>query len=466
MNDFLYLVKRQLYLGIFFASLSFLVYSCQVDDNSLILEKEKLISIDSLSLVKNKLLSMGFDTLDVADVGKYYSVENDVLIDKASINSYLQTRQFTTNFVVKIGTTIRISIDGSTISKSSGWTEAMKQVAEIYHEYAGFDFVFVDNQPDIVVTKGYLYPMNVCAQGVFPSSDGKPGNRIYINNTFYKDIDSYLSHSQKVFLLMHELGHNLGLRHSDCRKNGEDTKDGMNLVPGTPESDEDSYMNSSTCGKSWNGIRYYDKITLATLWPYSFKIRFVDGDDFSELVVRQQRKYYLSRELIPQKEGYVFKGWHHVLNQYTPYSYDSPITGNKTFYAKWRPKHELVTVNGYSGEGIKMTSFMLGTTTPITLTSKVNHALNTWAELRAADGTYTAIVEGDEEYGYKVIKKIDMRDKEMWTPEGTMNVSRSETFLLEEGSYYLVSSITTRYGDQNNTTMGRHGSVESKIEYY
>ena len=69
-------------------------------------------------------------------------------------------------------------------------------------------------------------------------------------------------------------------------------------------------MNSSTCGKSWNGIRYYDKITLATLWPYSFKIRFVDGDDFSELVVRQQRKYYLSRESIPQKEGYVFKGWH------------------------------------------------------------------------------------------------------------------------------------------------------------
>lgn len=32
--------------------------------------------------------------------------------------------------------------------------------------------------------------------------------------------------------------------------------------------------------------------------------------------------------------------------------------------------------------------------------------------------------------------------------------------------FSLVSSITTRYGDQNNTAMGRHGSVESKIEYY
>lgn len=419
-----------------------------------------------LDVAKAKLLSMGFDTLDIVDVGKYYQVENDVLVDKDALNHHLSTRQFTSNFYVPDSSVIRIAIDDKAISQTSGWTEALKEVTDIYHEYAGLDFMYVDSSPDILLTKKYLPYANVCAQGVFPSSSDKPGNFVYINSGFYKDIDSYLSHSQKVFLLMHELGHNLGLRHSDCKKNGEDTKYGMNLVPGTPESDENSYMNSSTCGKSWNGIRYYDKITLATLWPYSFKIRFVDGDDFSELVVRQQRKYYLSRESIPQKEGYVFQGWHHVLNQYTPYSYDRPITGNKTFYAKWRPKHDLVTVNGYSGEGIKMISFMLGTTTPITLTSKVNHALNTWAELRAADGTYTAIVEGDEEYGYKVIKKIDMRDKEMWTSEGTMNVSRSETFLLEEGSYYLVSSITTRYGDQNNTAMGRHGSVESKIEYY
>lgn len=48
---------------------------------------------------------------------------------------------------------------------------------------------------------------------------------------------------------------------------------------------------------------------------------------------------------------------------------------------------------------------MLGTTTPITLTSKVNHALNTWAELRAADGTYTAIVEGMKNMDIRSLKR-------------------------------------------------------------
>lgn len=447
-----------------------LFYSCSTQD-----EKDDGLAFSSITgktltdIAKEKLLSMGFDTLDVVDVGKYYQVENDVLVDKDALANQIMTRQFTSNFYVADSSVIHVAVDYKTISASSGWIEALKEITNIYHEYAGLDFVYVNSSPDILLTKKYLGYANVCAQGVFPSSSDKPGNVIYINSGFYEDIDSYLSHSQKVFLLMHELGHNLGLRHSDCWVKGEyDPLQGMFPVPGTPNSDNYSYMNSSTCGKSWNGMGYYDKITLATLWPYSFKIRFVDTDEVSELVVHQQRKYYLSRESIPQKTGYVFAGWHHVLSQYTPYSYNSPITGNKTFYAKWRPKHDLVTVNCYSGEGKQMTRFMLGTTTPITLTSKVNHALNTWAELRAAEDTYTQILRPiDEADGkYEVVKTIDMRTKEMWTSEETKQVSRSDIFLLEEGTYYLVSSITTRYGDQNNTAFGRHGYVESKIEYY
>lgn len=465
MNDFLYLVKRQLYLGIFFASLSFLVYSCQVDDNSLILEKEKLISIDSLSLVKNKLLSMGFDTLDVADVGKYYSVENDVLIDKASINSYLQTRQFTTNFVVKTGTTIRISIDGSTISKSSGWTEAMKQVAEIYHEYAGFDFVFVDNQPDIVVTKEYLYSMNVCAQGVFPSSDGKPGNRIYINNTFYKDIDSYLTHSQKVFLLMHELGHNLGLRHSDCKKKGEDSKYGMNLVPGTPKSDENSYMNSSTCGKDWTHMSVSDAATLATLWPYSLKVHFEDAN-VPDIEVKQRRKYYLPRHLIPEKKGYLFSGWRYAKEAYTPFCYNTPITADRTLYAAWRqPTNKLIEKNVYAGEGERSITFFLYSATPVRFTSQVNRGLNSWYALRNFEGTYSKIEKLNDD-NCKTTLIIDMRNDEMWVKDNPAFVTRTATIMLEEGQYKLSSSITKMLGDQNNTSNGKHGSVVSKIEYY
>ena len=41
-----------------------------------------------LDVAKAKLLSMGFDTLDIVDVGKYYQVENDVLVDKDAPVSY------------------------------------------------------------------------------------------------------------------------------------------------------------------------------------------------------------------------------------------------------------------------------------------------------------------------------------------------------------------------------------------
>lgn len=450
---------------IFFAPMSFLLSSCQVDYNDFVVENEKQNSLDSLSLVKNKLFLMGFDTLDVADAGKYYLVENDVLIDKSSINSYVQTRQYTTNFVVKSGILIRISIDGSTISNTSGWMEAMRQVADIYHEYAGFDFVFVDSQPDIVVSKGILYPAQVCAQGVFPSSNEKPGDHIYINNYFYEDIDSYLTHSQKVFLLMHELGHNLGLRHSDCKKKGEDSKYGMNLVPGTPESDENSYMNSSTCGKDWTHMSVSDAATLATLWPYSFKVHFEDAN-MPDIEVKQRRKYYLPRHLIPEKKGYLFSGWRYAKEAYTPFCYNTPITADRTLYAAWRqPTNELIEKKVYAGEGENSITFFLYSATPVRFTSQVNRGLNSWYALRNFEGTYSKIEKLNDD-NCKTTLIIDMRNDEMWVKDDPAFVTRTATIMLEEGQYKLSSSITKMLGDQNNTSNGKHGSVVSKIEYY
>lgn len=73
-----------------------------------------------LDVAKAKLLSMGFDTLDIVDVGKYYQVENDVLVDKDALNHHLSTRQFTSNFYVPDSSVIRIAIDDKAISQTSG----------------------------------------------------------------------------------------------------------------------------------------------------------------------------------------------------------------------------------------------------------------------------------------------------------------------------------------------------------
>ena len=89
----------------------------------------------------------------------------------------------------------------------------------------------------------------------------KPGKEIFINSSFYTNIDTYLTLKQKIFLLMHELGHNLGLRHTDCFMKGEGNGSyGMVKIPNTPEIDQVSYMNSNTCGLNWNGMPFYDAV--------------------------------------------------------------------------------------------------------------------------------------------------------------------------------------------------------------
>lgn len=419
-------------------------------------------AVRNANFAKEKLFSMGFDTLDIKELGEYYLVENDILINKNSINSHPMTRQYMSNYVVSAGTTITVSVD-NTISETSGWIEALKEVCSIYHEYADLDFVYVNSNSDIIISKSYIGNQYICAMGNFPSSSGNPGKYVYVNTGFYKDIDSYLSHNQKVFLLMHEIGHNLGLRHTDCKVNNEIIGPGMNQIPGTPESDKNSFMNSSTCGKSWVGMQYYDEMTLAYLWPFSYTIHF-ENADIEDIVVKQKRKYYVSRYLIPQRKGYVFSGWQYSSHFYTPYCYNFAFSSDRTLYAAWRKNTNLETKTIYSGEGKHELEFSLDYAIPVTFTSTVSRALNTWYELRNAEGTFSKIEKIDGNCTFS--KVIDMRNDEMWTSDDNNMVSHSETFMLEAGNYRLTSSMTTKLGDQNNTASGKHGSVNTTLTYY
>ncbi|MBP6810696.1 MAG: hypothetical protein KA138_04225 [Saprospiraceae bacterium] len=55
-----------------------------------------------------------------------------------------------------------------------------------------------------------LLPDDVVAQGKYPTSNGKPGDQILINSHH-----NYMVQSQKIFAMIHEIGHNIGIRHTD-----------------------------------------------------------------------------------------------------------------------------------------------------------------------------------------------------------------------------------------------------------
>jgi hypothetical protein len=92
----------------------------------------------------------------------------------------------------------------------------------------------------------------VIATTYYPDYNSNPGKSCTIN-TYY----NYLSNGYQVFALSHELGHAFGFGHTNSTYGS--------LVPGTPDSDGYSVMNS-VC-KSWSAFSSYDLLAFRTIYP-------------------------------------------------------------------------------------------------------------------------------------------------------------------------------------------------------
>lgn len=312
-------MKTRYFFSIFMVL--FFFFSCN-EENEMIISDATLIN-PTLKFEEAKLAinAMGLDTTFISEWDNYYVVEGDILICKDSLNcSKATTRQYRTTYYADNFQAITIGAD-NTIAQNTNWREAIKEVIYLYNKYTGLRFTYSENNPDIKVFKGYIAGSNVCGSGVFPSSSNKPGNAIIINSYFYTNIDTYLTLNQKIFLLMHELGHNLGLRHTDGIGEG-DAGLGLIQIPGTPISDSKSFMNSSTCGKSWSGTSEYDIVALKYLWP-KLKVTYVG-------VSEEEVSYgsYLSRYYVPTSISGIFAGWYEDLALTIPWRYSNQIVSN------------------------------------------------------------------------------------------------------------------------------------------
>ena len=105
---------------------------------------------------------------------------------------------------------------------------------------------------NVLVTTTYDANTSMIAQAYYPEYTGTAGKQVTIN-TYYNS----LSTAQKIFAVTHELGHTIGLTHTDQTYG--------NLIPGTPEVDANSVMNSFVL--SWVGFTPYDITAVKTVYP-------------------------------------------------------------------------------------------------------------------------------------------------------------------------------------------------------
>ena len=77
---------------------------------------------------------------------------------------------------------------------------------------------------------------------------------------------------QKIYNMVHELGHCFGLRHTNWKSRNESN---AYDIYGTPDSDSYSVMNGGTAEYQWSGFSEGDKKAIEYLYPSTFTADFV-----------------------------------------------------------------------------------------------------------------------------------------------------------------------------------------------
>ncbi|WP_055446686.1 M57 family metalloprotease [Lacinutrix mariniflava] len=228
------------------------------------------------SYIIEKLIEMGYKRESIIETTDFYLVQGDLMfsknIDDYYKNNDVHARHASTNNLVSQENVTSMSIFVSPSIQSSGiddWTDAVNFAINDLNDVTGSKINFVlsnsDNADIIIRSDNGVLPNNTIASAGFPVNN-QPHNSILVNLDFFNNLN--ISEERKRYNMVHELGHCIGLRHTNWDIRGEGiTGVGANLIPGTPDQDPNSVMNGGTALSSWNGFSAFDIIALRFLYP-------------------------------------------------------------------------------------------------------------------------------------------------------------------------------------------------------
>lgn len=294
------------------------------------------------SALASAILANGFNPAGAYLDGDFVVVEGDIRIRKSMLGTPPHrghgegpAHQYHTNNVVSQSVMARgIRVDVSGLSGNAGWQTAARNAIYQYSITHNTKIHISETGPaDITFVLVSSLPYNAIGQGAWPSG-GLPGTTIYASAAY-----NGLSTSQKTWVMVHEIGHNLGYRHSNWQTMDGYEPAGANWIPGTPTgNDASSVMRTGVSTvPSWGGFSTYDGVANRYLYPNaSFAVQ---SEGFNS-----QQQYTFSWSSVPDAAYYaiLYVYW------YEDWEYDPTYYPDGGYWV-WREQYtQIGTTTGTS----------------------------------------------------------------------------------------------------------------------
>ncbi|PSL48279.1 D-mannose binding lectin [Chitinophaga niastensis] len=215
------------------------------------------------------LVKEGYDRKDIVEFKDRYVVQGDIIFYKKDLEqrvAKVTTEQARSPYLVSPAYRhINVYLNAGSFS-AVNLSGILDNVIAAYNAVGSgiqLSRVYSAAAANIQIVQNSGLQLGICGQSGFPLSTGQPFNTVYISEytlTYY----NLTSASQLTLLVAHELGHCVGLRHTNWQPSGESA---AIPIPSTPSADGASVMNGGTCGNNWGGFSYYDQVALKALYP-------------------------------------------------------------------------------------------------------------------------------------------------------------------------------------------------------
>ncbi len=406
------------------------------------IETDDEMSLDEIRLAMSQF---GLDTTGIYEWNEYFVVEGDILIPK---NSQIYRPSYTRqeHAPIYVANELEISVGlCAEYQNDQSWVAALQESVSLYNENTDLYFTYSNNNPDILIMPDDLDDTTYGRSGL-PTSANAPFNRVYINY----DCSSYTV-AKKVGILMHEIGHCIGLMHTEASFNSFH-------VPGTSYTDENSFMRSWASDPTWHGFSQGDLIMLRYLWPVVYcTLSF--NNSLSSIIFSKKRGYELQRNIVPNStSSRVFGGWYNDPNLNSRWQYGTVLHQDRVLYPRWltRTTTKSLTVTSYAPN---TSSFTVNDSQVVTYKIRVNKGLNSWSSISG----YL-----NEIYGLSgktvPLYRFDMMNEIFPSTTAPLYVEKSIPIFIDAGTYWNQAFFCASLGPQD-TASGNHGSTELTIYY-